>query len=124
MRNERWKDGDTLSIFIPMMHAKGASMKTTPALPTGFHRLAARQILAIDDASGLQIDCSAGSLWITIDHDPRDIVLEPGESATDLGTGRALVYALQDAQLSVALQEEKPVRLAAPLRPRSLLAAH
>lgn len=100
-------------------------MKTAPALPTGFHRLAARQILAIDDASGLQIDCSAGSLWITIDHDPRDIVLEPGESVADLGAGRALVYALQDAQLTVAVQEEeRAVTRAAPLRPRALLAAH
>ncbi|HSW26616.1 MAG TPA: DUF2917 domain-containing protein [Burkholderiaceae bacterium] len=44
--------------------------------------------LAIDDRRGLRLNAARGTqlrtvkgtLWVTIDNDPRDIVLDPGES--------------------------------------------
>jgi len=98
-------------------------MNTARVSVAGTHCLATRQILEIEDAADLRIECTSGCLWITLDHDPRDIVLEPGEAVTDLGHRRALVYALQDSRLVVVAQEE-PVVLAAALRVRPLLAAH
>ena len=50
----------------------------------------------------LTIRCASGSLWLTLDHDPRDIVLEAGERLALDGRRRALAYALEDAVLEVA----------------------
>ena len=50
----------------------------------------------------LTIGCASGSLWLTLDHDPRDIVLEAGERIALDGRSRALAYALEDAVLEVA----------------------
>ena len=64
-------------------------------------RLAARGLYAIADVSGLRIACEQGSVWITLDDDPRDIVLEPGESFRGSEHRRALIYALKTCQLRV-----------------------
>ena len=50
----------------------------------------------------LTVGCASGSLWLTLDHDPRDIVLEAGERIALDGRRRALAYALEDAVLEVA----------------------
>lgn len=46
-----------------------------------------------------EVAAASGALWLTLDHDPRDIVLEPGEAFAVDGRRRALVHALQDAVL-------------------------
>lgn len=48
------------------------------------------------------VGSAAGTLWLTLDHDTRDIVLEPGESFRVDGRQRVLVHALSDAVLSLA----------------------
>lgn len=60
-----------------------------------------RQIHDLPDAGGQRLVCEAGSLWITLDHDPRDIVLEPGQAFTPARGQRALVYALEPSRLTV-----------------------
>lgn len=50
----------------------------------------------------LLVGCASGSLWLTLDDDPRDIVLEAGERIALDGRRRALAYALEDAVLEVA----------------------
>jgi hypothetical protein len=40
------------------------------------------QISRLSDARATRLASAAGTLWITIDHDARDIVLEPGQSFT------------------------------------------
>jgi Protein of unknown function (DUF2917) len=50
----------------------------------------------------LRVACASGSLWLTLDHDPRDIVLEAGERIALDGRRRVLAYALEDAVLEVA----------------------
>lgn len=60
-----------------------------------------RQIHDLPDAGGQRLVCEAGSLWITLDHDPRDIVLAPGEAFTPARGQRVLVYALEPSRLTV-----------------------
>jgi len=42
--------------------------------------LAARRGLRLKDAHGARLRAVQGTLWVTIDNDLRDIVLDPGES--------------------------------------------
>lgn len=64
--------------------------------------LPARAMFEIPDVAGLKIRCLAGCLWLTLDNDPRDLILEPGDSYSGTVHRRALVYALKDAKLAVA----------------------
>jgi hypothetical protein len=56
--------------------------------------LARSQAVTLTDAVGSEIKCLGGALWITQDEDPRDIVLQPGESFTLDRKGPAIVWAL------------------------------
>lgn len=60
-----------------------------------------RQIHAIEDAAGCRIACRGGAVWITLDGDPRDYVLEEGEVFVTSDHARALVYALRPARLDL-----------------------
>lgn len=62
-------------------------------------QLPRRSIFNLADASGVQIVCRAGSVWITLDNDPRDIVLQAGESYTGTDHRQAIIYALDASQL-------------------------
>ncbi|MED5621946.1 DUF2917 domain-containing protein [Ideonella sp. BN130291] len=65
-----------------------------------------RALHTLHDAQGTQITCNEGCLWVTLDHDPRDIVLEAGQSFTVPDARRTLVYALKASRL--ALQAPRP----------------
>ena len=82
--------------------------------PQDLH-LAARAVHSIADVHGLQLRCNEGTLWLTLDHDPRDVILEAGESFTGTEHRRGVVYALADAQLSMtrnaAVAKQTPTRL-------------
>jgi hypothetical protein len=52
-----------------------------------------------DDASGRLLRCLAGNLWITHDGDPKDVVLEAGESYLVTRSTRMIVYALQGGRM-------------------------
>jgi hypothetical protein len=65
-----------------------------------------RAILNLPDAADVQIECRSGSLWITLDDDPRDFIVEAGERFITDQHRPALVYALQAAQ--VDLQPRRP----------------
>ena len=64
--------------------------------------LAHQAMFTVPDASGVQIVCREGSLWITLDNDPRDVVLAPGESFITTEHRRALIYAMRSSALSLA----------------------
>jgi hypothetical protein len=64
-------------------------------------RLAARGLYEIPDVSGVRIACDEGSVWITLDNDPRDIVLERGGTFCGSDHRRALIYAFSSSQLAV-----------------------
>ena len=81
-------------------------MNTTP------HRyelgLAARGLLEIPDVAGVQVSCTEGSVWLTLDNDTRDIVLEPGDVFFSTEHRRALLYAF--AASTVALRPQPETR--------------
>lgn len=58
-----------------------------------------RALFSLTDAAGVRIDCDAGSVWLTLDNDPRDIVLEAGESFATPQHRRALIYAMEPSRL-------------------------
>jgi hypothetical protein len=91
---------------------------TTYPLP---HSLPRGKLLAIADASQVELQCLQGCLWITVDYDVRDIVLEPGDTFRADVKRRALVFALKPSELSV-----QPVRdhTAAPAKPSHTLWRH
>jgi hypothetical protein len=95
-----------------MMHTKELAMNAS------LHRyeisLAQRALLEIPDAAGVRISCNDGCLWITLDNDPRDIVLEPGQFFAGTQHRRALVYALQASTLGLRLEQEVDLVAQAP----------
>ncbi len=64
--------------------------------------LPARQLFEITDASAVRILCTAGSLWLTLDHDIRDVILEPGDSFEAAQPRRALLYAFEASAFALA----------------------
>ncbi|HXZ51209.1 MAG TPA: DUF2917 domain-containing protein [Burkholderiales bacterium] len=63
-------------------------------------RLSGGQTLKLRDGTGGTICCSAGTVWVTEEHQPRDVVLEAGACHRLSQRGVALVQALGDATVS------------------------
>ena len=74
-----------------------------------------RQTLLELPRGELLVGCTSGSLWLTLDHDPRDIVLEAGQRIALDGRRRALAYALEDAVLEVG-PASAPAAAGGPVR--------
>jgi len=51
---------------------------------------------------GRVVSCKTGSLWLTFDNEPEDIVLEAGESHRCAKTSPLSIHALADAVVRVA----------------------
>ena len=83
--------------------------------PAATVTLPARQLFELTGAAGVRILCTAGSLWLTVDHDVRDIVLQPGDSFEPASPARVLLYAFEPSTFALA---EGPARATAA--PRSL----
>ena len=60
-----------------------------------------RQVRSLDSGEGLRFACRQGSVWITVDGDLTDYVLERGETFFAPPHARALVYALADARVDL-----------------------
>lgn len=75
---------------------------TTPSKPLDLS-LPHQAMFNVSDAAGVQIVCRAGSLWVTLDGDPRDIVLDAGERFMATEHRRALIYAMAPSALSLAM---------------------
>lgn len=71
-------------------------------------QLAHRTVFSIPDASAVQVRCTAGTLWLTLDHDPRDVILAAGESFVTTEHRRALLYALEPAAFTLACLQRGP----------------
>jgi len=65
-------------------------------------RLEHKALYSLPDGSGLAVTCDDGVLWLTLDGDSRDFVLEAGETFETQDRGRVLIYALADSRISVA----------------------
>jgi Protein of unknown function (DUF2917) len=69
-----------------------------------------RQLFEIPDASSARILCTAGCLWLTIDGDPRDVILEPGDSFEETRPRRALLYAMEPAAFVLSAPPQRTMR--------------
>ena len=56
----------------------------------------------VADAAQVRIVCHEGAVWITLDNDSRDFVLEANGSFSTHEHRPALIYALHDSHISVA----------------------
>lgn len=54
-----------------------------------------RRLFDLPDTAGVQVRCTRGCLWITVDGDERDFVLAAGEVFHTVEHRRALIYALE-----------------------------
>ena len=68
---------------------------------TGRFAMLRSSLLELPKQRPLDISCGAGTLWLTLDNDPRDLVLERGERTRIEARRRVLVYAFDDAVLEV-----------------------
>jgi hypothetical protein len=64
--------------------------------------------LRIDDGQPHVIDVFEGLVWVTQDGDPRDVILEAGESFRFDGPGLTLVQAFDDARVLLTDLVETP----------------
>ncbi|HRH85752.1 MAG TPA: DUF2917 domain-containing protein [Rubrivivax sp.] len=71
-------------------------MKTDLKLPAIWLRHG--ELHRIVDGKGAVVQCLSGTVWLTQQSDPRDLVLEAGDEAPIERDGTSIVSALSDAQ--------------------------
>ncbi len=70
-----------------------------------------RAMFNLPDAAGVDIVCRDGTVWVTLDNDYRDYVLEAGDSLHNKEHTRALIYAMQPSRIAVtAANIDRPIR--------------
>lgn len=72
--------------------------------------LPARQLFEMPDASTARILCTAGCLWLTLDEDLRDVILEPGDSFEADEARRALLYAIEPSSFTLVAPPQRTMR--------------
>lgn len=72
----------------------------TETLPRDL-RLEHKALYSLPDAAGLALTCHEGVVWLTVDGDPRDFVLEAGETFETPERSRVLIYALARSRVSI-----------------------
>lgn len=74
---------------------------TRPAPSTARRELRRGATFALAHPQGQRVECLAGCLWITLDRDVRDFIVEAGESFVADRNRRVLVHALKASQVRV-----------------------
>lgn len=72
-----------------------------------------RRALKSIPQGALRLVCREGSVWITLDHDQQDVILNAGDDFVTRPQDRVIVYALYPAVLRLEPLPEAP-RAAAP----------
>lgn len=70
--------------------------------------LAHKALFSVSDAAGVQILCRSGSVWITLDNDSRDIVLDAGQSFLSTEHRRAIIYAMEQSSIRLLAEAALP----------------
>lgn len=79
-------------------------------------------IFTVADIAGVGIECQSGCVWLTLDNDTRDLVLEPGERFVGDIHRRVLVSAFE--QSSVAVSHALPAAMPVPATPARTGTSH
>ena len=77
--------------------------RAAPAAAQPSPSLEQAQILWLDAPVGLQVRCRSGALWLTYDGQPRDIVVEQGQTHRCDAAGRLAIYALERSVVDVSV---------------------
>ena len=75
-------------------------MNTTDLFPAAT-TLRKGGVYRLPEGIGQRIESLSGSLWVTIDNDVRDILVNPGQGFSIDRDGAALISALDDARFVV-----------------------
>ena len=59
------------------------------------------QVVTLDDAQGVRIRATGGTVWVTYEDSANDHIVEPGKTLVIARNGRTVVQALQPAHLAV-----------------------
>ena len=59
------------------------------------------QVLTLDDAAGVRIRATEGTVWVTYEDSLRDLIVGPGETLVITRNGRTVVQALQPTHVAV-----------------------
>jgi hypothetical protein len=62
--------------------------------------------LRIQDGKGVELKVVTGSLWVTYQHDTKDIVVDPCDTFRVTRDGLTLAHAFKDVRLSIAYPAE------------------
>lgn len=73
-----------------------------PASPRIHVTLPTRTVFAVPDGAGVGIECRSGSVWLTLDRDRRDFILEAGQRFDGTEHRRVLVSALTSSCITVS----------------------
>lgn len=84
-----------------MSNAIGREPVMRIEMEPGALRLARGQTLRVTGASGQEVRCAQGSVWITEQGLPQDVVLESGRSYRLRRNGLALVHAFGEATVAL-----------------------
>jgi hypothetical protein len=60
------------------------------------------QIASMMHSKGKHLYCTSGRLWVTLEHDPEDVILEPNECLDIDENGRVVISALDSGTFKVA----------------------
>ena len=74
---------------------RAVARRLAPAAAHPSSSLERAQILWLDAAVGLEVNCRSGALWLTYDGQQRDIVVEQGQTHRCDAAGRLAIYALE-----------------------------
>jgi len=81
------------------------------------------ELMSLTDADPFEVTSQVGCLWITMDNDTRDIILEPGQRFTFAPGDRALIVALKPSWFLISKALPQPAARQEPPRLLSLLSA-
>lgn len=59
------------------------------------------QVVTLDDALGVRIRATGGTVWVTYEDNANDLIVEPGQTLVIARNGRTVVQALQPAHVAV-----------------------
>ncbi len=58
-------------------------------------------IFSVPDSAKVRIACVEGSVWITLDNDPRDVILDACQVFSSPEHRRAIIYALKPSVINL-----------------------
>jgi len=90
--------------FAALLRSRPTAARVPRNLPTAtaLQAVEAGTTLVVPQPGGRRIECLRGCVWLTQDNDPRDVVLEAGQSYIANGDARLLAYGLEASDLRIA----------------------